>query len=235
MTTPENAAKLVVFGSALPGRSGSGRKSRLRSSREFKEANPSGLRRCKATRCALRAVDSSPAFKSQKSEFHNVRQASSHRHQKNAGKKRPGFSGGSAPGPGARRWPSLFCLFLFGEMHSRHRTTAAAHVLPRGTKGPTMYSNEAPAIEETTKPGECFCHLSLHCSHPFTCDVCTAEVRDEFIAWCEADDFAEQLRQAEIEISPLDIIEMEEWLRDAARHEWERPCAPRTSMERLSA
>jgi hypothetical protein len=88
---------------------------------------------------------------------------------------------------------------------------------------------DQPEGYEAPQPGQCYCHLTMHCHHPHHCHFCEAEVAREFIAWCEADDREDQLREQrqgdlaleyDFEFSPLDVIEIREF--------FERPCSPRT-------
>lgn len=77
-------------------------------------------------------------------------------------------------------------------------------------------------VEHCTRAGECYCHVSMHCHHPEPCHFCKAEVEREFIAWCEEDDRNEAADEVPADmqltiISPLDIVEIEEWLRESAQ------------------
>jgi hypothetical protein len=102
--------------------------------------------------------------------------------------------------------------------------------------------NEIPPDQaqgyEAPEPGQCYCHLTMHAEHypKRPCHHCEEEVAREFIAWCESDEREDQLREQReqefYELGPLDVIQFEEWLN---RNFGPQPCAPRSSMERISA
>jgi hypothetical protein len=72
-----------------------------------------------------------------------------------------------------------------------------------------MYSNEAPAIEETPGDG-CYCHLTMHAEHhsPRPCHVCEEAMQREWPEMFEPEPPPPPF-PVHFEISPLEIAQLE--------------------------
>jgi hypothetical protein len=98
-----------------------------------------------------------------------------------------------------------------------------------------QFGTEEVREREAPAPGECFCHLIRchpHSSYDELCDVCREEFDREYATWLDEIERAapredEHEPEAQIELGPLEVVELETLIRKTA--------APETPAERNAA